>query len=46
MAKLIIAGEQRDASDGGTTDIRNPATGELVDRAAAGGGVDAGLPVP
>ncbi|HYR86889.1 MAG TPA: aldehyde dehydrogenase family protein [Terriglobia bacterium] len=35
MAKLIIAGEQRDASDGGTTDIRNPATGELVDRAAA-----------
>ena len=36
MAKLIIAGEQRDASDGGTTEIRNPATGELVDHAAAG----------
>src|SRR5215471_13920953 len=36
MAKLFIAGEQRDASDGGTTEIRNPATGELVDRAAAG----------
>jgi acyl-CoA reductase-like NAD-dependent aldehyde dehydrogenase len=36
MAKLIIAGEQRDASDGGTTEIRNPATGELVDRVAAG----------
>jgi len=36
MAKLIIAGEQRDASDGGTTDIKNPATGELVDRVAAG----------
>jgi succinate-semialdehyde dehydrogenase/glutarate-semialdehyde dehydrogenase len=35
MAKLIIAGEQRDASDGGTTDIRNPATGEVVDRVAA-----------
>jgi succinate-semialdehyde dehydrogenase/glutarate-semialdehyde dehydrogenase len=35
MAKLIIAGEQRDASDGGTTEIRNPATGELVDRVAA-----------
>src|ERR1051326_5092339 len=36
MAKLIIAGEQRDAADGGTTEIRNPATGELVDRVAAG----------
>jgi succinate-semialdehyde dehydrogenase/glutarate-semialdehyde dehydrogenase len=36
MARLIIAGEQRDASDGGTTEIRNPATGELVDRVAAG----------
>src|SRR5262249_7668265 len=36
MAKLIIAGEQRDSSDGGTTEIRNPATGELVDRVAAG----------
>src|SRR5438128_613993 len=35
MAKLVIAGEQRDASDGGTTEIRNPATGELVDRVAA-----------
>jgi acyl-CoA reductase-like NAD-dependent aldehyde dehydrogenase len=35
MAKLIIAGEQRDASDGGVTEIRNPATGALVDRAAA-----------
>ncbi|HMF01978.1 MAG TPA: aldehyde dehydrogenase family protein [Terriglobia bacterium] len=35
MVKLIIAGELRDASDGGTTEIRNPATGELVDRVAA-----------
>ena len=35
MAKLIIAGEQRDASDGGTTEIRCPATGELVDRVSA-----------
>jgi succinate-semialdehyde dehydrogenase/glutarate-semialdehyde dehydrogenase len=35
MTKLVIAGEQRDASDGGTTEIRNPATGELVDRVAA-----------
>jgi len=36
MAKMIIAGEHRDASDGGTTEIRNPATGEIVDRVAAG----------
>jgi succinate-semialdehyde dehydrogenase/glutarate-semialdehyde dehydrogenase len=36
MAKLVIAGEQRDASDGGTTEIRNPATGEIIDRVAAG----------
>ena len=36
MAKQVIAGEQREASDGGTTEIRNPATGELVDRVAAG----------
>jgi succinate-semialdehyde dehydrogenase/glutarate-semialdehyde dehydrogenase len=36
MAKMIIAGEHRDASDGGTTEIRNPATGEVVDRVAAG----------
>ena len=35
MAQLIIAGERRDASDGGTTEIRNPATGEVVDRVAA-----------
>src|SRR5215831_7513994 len=35
MAKLIIAGEQRDSSDGGVTEIRNPATGELIDRVAA-----------
>src|SRR6058998_2492595 len=35
MAKMIIAGEHRDASDGGTTEIRNPATGDLVERVAA-----------
>src|SRR6185436_365483 len=35
MAQMIIAGERCDASDGGTTEIRNPATGELVDRVAA-----------
>jgi acyl-CoA reductase-like NAD-dependent aldehyde dehydrogenase len=35
MAKLVIGGEQRDASDRGTTEIKNPATGEVVDRVAA-----------
>jgi acyl-CoA reductase-like NAD-dependent aldehyde dehydrogenase len=35
MAKLVIAGEQRDASDGETMEIRNPATGEIVDRVPA-----------
>jgi succinate-semialdehyde dehydrogenase/glutarate-semialdehyde dehydrogenase len=34
MTKMIIAGEWRDASDGGTAEIRNPATGEVVDRVA------------
>jgi acyl-CoA reductase-like NAD-dependent aldehyde dehydrogenase len=33
MTKLIIAGEQREAADGGSVEIRNPATGEVVDRA-------------
>jgi acyl-CoA reductase-like NAD-dependent aldehyde dehydrogenase len=33
---MIIAGEWRQASDGATTQIRNPANGELVDCAAAG----------
>jgi succinate-semialdehyde dehydrogenase/glutarate-semialdehyde dehydrogenase len=35
MARLVIGGEQRDASDRGVTEIRNPATGEVVDRVAA-----------
>jgi acyl-CoA reductase-like NAD-dependent aldehyde dehydrogenase len=35
MAQLIIGGESCNASDGGTSEIRNPATGELVDRVAA-----------
>jgi succinate-semialdehyde dehydrogenase/glutarate-semialdehyde dehydrogenase len=35
MTKMIISGERCDASDGATTEIRNPATGELVDRVAA-----------
>ena len=32
---MIIAGECCNASDGATTEIRNPATGEVVDRVAA-----------
>jgi len=40
MAKLVIAGEQRDASDGGTMEIRNPATGEIVDRVPAATAAD------
>ena len=40
MAKLVIAGEQRNASDGGTTEIRNPATGEVVDRVISAGDED------
>jgi len=40
MAKLVIAGEQRDASDGGTIEIRNPATGEIVDRVPAATAAD------
>ncbi len=40
MAKLIIAGEQCNSSDGATTDIRNPATGEVVEPVAAGTQVD------
>src|SRR6059036_2703796 len=35
MTKMIIAGEHRDASDGGTTEIRNPANGDLVEHVAA-----------
>src|SRR4030095_6315563 len=36
MAQMFIAGEWRDASDGATRDILNPATGEVVDRAPVG----------
>jgi acyl-CoA reductase-like NAD-dependent aldehyde dehydrogenase len=36
MGKMIIAGEWCDASDGRSTEIRNPATGEVVDRVPAG----------
>src|ERR1051326_5119285 len=36
MAELIIGGEACKASDGGTTEIRDPATGEIVERVASG----------
>src|SRR3989304_4410157 len=35
--KMIIGGEQGDAADGQTFDVLNPATGELLGRAAARG---------
>jgi acyl-CoA reductase-like NAD-dependent aldehyde dehydrogenase len=36
MAKLIIAGEKCDGAERATTEIRNPANGEVVDRVAVG----------
>jgi succinate-semialdehyde dehydrogenase/glutarate-semialdehyde dehydrogenase len=36
MAKMIIAGEWCDATGGQTAEIRNPATGEAVDRVPVG----------
>src|SRR6185369_6716833 len=33
MAQMIIGGESCDAADKGSVEIRNPATGETVDRA-------------
>ena len=36
MAQMIIAGESCDAADHGTAEIRNPATGEAVDRVPQG----------
>ena len=35
MAQMVIAGESTNASDGATTEIRNPATGAVVDHAPA-----------
>jgi hypothetical protein len=31
MAKILIAGEQLDSESKQTTEVRNPATGEVVD---------------
>ncbi len=36
MAQMVIAGESANASDGATTEIRNPATGAVVDSVPAG----------
>ncbi len=36
MAKLFIAGESRDSESGQVTEIRNPATGEVVDAVPKG----------
>ena len=39
--KMLIGGEWRDAADGAVMEIRNPATGELVDTVPAAGEADA-----
>ncbi|MFB3061612.1 MAG: aldehyde dehydrogenase family protein, partial [Candidatus Binatia bacterium] len=36
MAKLLIGGEQVESGSKETYEVRNPATGEVVDRAAKG----------
>ena len=38
--KMLIGGEWRDAADGAVMEIRNPATGELVDTVPAAGEAD------
>ena len=38
--KMLIGGEWRDAADGAVMEIRNPATGELVDAVPAAGEAD------
>ena len=40
MAKMFVAGELRDAKSGEVTEIRNPATGELVDTVPKGNAED------
>ena len=36
MAKMLIAGEPADSESGQTTEVRNPATGEIVDNVPKG----------
>src|SRR5690242_9232639 len=40
MAKMIVGGEHVDARDGAVMEIRNPATGELVDTVPRGSAED------
>src|SRR5713101_4574917 len=40
MATLIIEGERTRAASGKTYEVRNPATGELIDEVPAGGAAD------
>jgi len=40
MAKMFVAGELRDAKSGEVTEIRNPATGEVVDTVPKGNAED------
>jgi len=40
MATMIIEGERTRAASGKTYEVRNPATGEVVDEVPAGGAAD------
>ena len=40
MATMIIEGERTSAASGKTYEVRNPATGEVVDKVPAGGPAD------
>ena len=40
-SRLLVAGEWSDAANGATFDVRDPYTGDVVVRAAAGSGADA-----
>jgi acyl-CoA reductase-like NAD-dependent aldehyde dehydrogenase len=40
MATMIIEGERTKAASGKTYEVRNPATGEVVDEVPAGGPAD------
>src|SRR5690348_2337875 len=40
MAKMLVNGERVDAASGATTDVRNPATGEVVDTVPKGDASD------
>src|SRR4030081_3727 len=42
MATMIIEGERTKAASGKTYEVRNPATGEVVDEIPAGGPADVG----